>query len=257
MLQRLAMDRSLKTDHPWALQSPPPVLAMRFMARDTPSQSTGCLGKILRLWILLFVCGLLAALFFIAKPQDLTDLGGYGPDAAQRKPRDLKAVMHASLRQGHPLALSEAEINRWLGSTLKTKQGGPLAGHVSLDRVWVRLEDGVAEIVMERRVMGRPFTLSMFVMVEQTRSPSGPRTIVHRHGGEYLSGLPKPMRGGRFGSLVVPQGFLNLIVPAYGKLADLYREEIKLSIESMAVVRIEKDRLILQPRPSEEPAPAF
>jgi hypothetical protein len=244
-------------EHPGALQSPPPVLAMRFMASDPPSQSTGCLGKILRLWILCFVLGLVAALYFIAQPQDLAELGGYGPETGQRKPRDLKAVMQASLRQGHPLALSEAEINRWLGSTLKPKQGGALADHVSLDRVWVRLEDSVAEIIMERRVMGRPFTLSMFVMIEQTRSPGGMRMIVHRHGGEYLSGLPKPMRGGRFGRLVVPQGFLNLIVPAYSKLADLYREEIKLSIESMAVVRIEKDRLILQPRPSEEPAPTF
>ncbi|HSP42035.1 MAG TPA: hypothetical protein VLO11_04130 [Luteolibacter sp.] len=227
------------------------------MARDTPSQSTGCLGKILRLWILLFVFGLVAALYFIAKPQDLSDIGGYGPETGQRKPRDLKAVMQASLRQGHPLALSEAEINRWLGSTLKPRQGGALADHVSLDRVWLRLEDGVAEIVMERRVMGQPFTLSMFVMVEQTRNSSGMRMMVHRHGGKYLSGLPKPMRGGRFGTLVVPQGFLNLVVPAYGKLAELYREEIKLSIESMAVVRIENDRLILQPRPSEEPAPVF
>lgn len=233
------------------------MLAMRLMASNSQPESIGCLGKILRLWIFLFVCGLVAALYFIAKPQDLTDIGGYGADATPRKPRDLKAVMQASLRQGHPLALSEAEINRWLGSTLKTRQGGALASHVSLDRVWVRLEDGIAEIIMERRVMGRPFTLSMFVKIEQTRSTSGMRMIVHRHGGEYFTDLPKPMRGGRFGTLVVPQGFLNLVIPAFGNLAGLYREEIKLSIESMSVVRIENDRLILQPRPSDEPAPTF
>jgi hypothetical protein len=159
--------------------------------------------------------------------------------------------MQASLRQGHSLALGEAEINRWLGKTLKARQGGPLAGHVTLEGVWVSLEDKLAEIIIERRVMGRPFTISMYLEIEQTRGSAKLRTVIHRHGGPYLDGLPKPMRGGRFGSLVVPQGFLNLVIPSFVNLAGVYSEEIKLALESMSVVRIEKDRLVLEPRPKD------
>jgi hypothetical protein len=219
-------------------------------------QSPGCFGKLLRLWVFLFMAGLITAMAYVAKPQPLDDIGGYGRTAAEGESRDLKAVLEASLHHGHPLALSEAEINRWLGRTLKTRQGGMLAKHVSLDRVWIRLNQGIAEIIMERRIMGRPCTLSMFVIIEQTRGKRGIRTVINRHGGRYLDNLPAPLRGGRFGSLVVPQGFLNLVVASFGGVAALYDEEIKLALESMAVIRIDDDRLVLEPHAKADPSMA-
>jgi len=101
---------------------------------------------------------------------------------------------------------------------------------------------------MERAVMGRPFTVSMFVKIEQTVGRKGVRTEIHRHGGLYHASLPNPPKGGRFGKLVVPQGFLILVMPAYAKLADLYRGEIRLAFEEMARMRIEKNRLVLDSR---------
>ena len=74
---------------------------------------------------------------------------------------------------------------------------------------------------MERKIMGRPFTVSMFLRVEQLQGSKGVKTEVHLHGGAYHESLPKPPRGGRFGKLVVPQGFLLLVMPAYEKLARL------------------------------------
>lgn len=202
------------------------------------------------------MAGLITAMAYIAKPQPLVDIGGYGIPTAGSDVRDLKEVLEASLRHGHPLALSEAEINRWLGRTLKARQGGKLAKHVSLDRVWIRLNEGIAEIIMERRVMGRPCTLSMFLIIEQTRGKRGIRTIINRHGGRYHESLPAPLRGGRFGSLVVPQGFLNLVVASFGKVAALYDGEIRLALESMAVIRIDDDRLMLEPHAKADPSMA-
>lgn len=220
-----------------------------------PKSGGGCLGKLVSLILLLAACALGAAIFFISQPQDLTDIGGYGPASKAASPRDLKSVLKSALDRGYPVAITETEINQWLGKTLTAKQGGVLASQVSLERVWVRLAEGHAEIIMERTLMGRPFTVSMFVKIEQTQGVRGVRTEIHRHGGPYHESLPKPMRGGRFGKLVVPQGFLILVMPAYAKLAEIYREEIRLAFEEMARIRIEPDRLLLESRePSGDPS---
>lgn len=230
------------------------------MADPTHSGSSGgCLRRLLSLFIMLMVCGLGAAMFFVSQPQDLSDIGmgGSGPVPSGESPRDLKAVLRASLERGHAVTLSETEINLWLARTLAAKQGGPLAEWVSIGRVCVRLEEDVAEIIMERRAFGRAFTVSMFVKIEQTEENGRVRTIIERHGGPYSPDLPNPMRGGRFGQLMVPQGFLMLVVPAYAKLADAYREEIHLAFEEMARIRIEPNRLVLDPRPDSNSTESF
>lgn len=68
------------------------------------------------------------------------------------------------------------------------------------------------------------------------------------HGGPFLESVPKPLRGGRFGQLVVPQGFLLLVMPAYQKLAAVFGDEIHLGFEEMCRINIEKNRLVLNPR---------
>jgi hypothetical protein len=213
-----------------------------------PKSGGGCLGKLMFLFFLTLACGLGAALFFIAQPQDLTDIGGYAPMAKATPVREMKAVLKNSLVRGYPVTLTETEINQWLGRTLATRQGGLLADQVSLDRVWVRLNDGQAEVIMERRIMGRPMTVSMFVQVEQFQGAKGMRTEVLMHGGPYHPSLPHPMKGGRFGKLVVPQGFLLLVMPSYRKLAQAFPEEIHLAFEEMARIRIGENRIELNPR---------
>lgn len=223
---------------------------------ESPKRKSGggCLGKLFFLILLVAAGGLGTAVFFIAQPQDLTDIGGYGPTAKAAPARDLKVVLKNALDRGYPVTLTETEINHWLGRTLSAKQGGLLAGQASLERVWVRLLDGQAEVIMERRLMGHPFTVSMFLQVEQLQDPRGLRTEVLLHGGPYHESLPRPQRGGRFGKLVVPQGFLLLVMPAYKKLAAAFPEEIHLGFEEMARIKFEKNRLILNPR---DPAEAL
>lgn len=219
------------------------------MADSSKSKSGGsCLGKLFFLIMLVAFCGLGAAVFFIVQPQDLSDIGGHGPMAKSPPARDMKAVLKNSLDRGYPVTLTETEINQWLGRVLSVKQGGVLAAEAPLERVWVRLDDGKAEVIMERILMGRPFTVSMFLQIEQLQGSRGVRTEVLMHGGPYLESLPRPPKGGRFGRLVVPQGFLLLVMPAYQKLAAVFPEEIHLGFEEMARIKIEKNRLVLNPR---------
>lgn len=219
---------------------------------DTPKPKSrgGCLGKLFILILLVAACGLGAAVFYIAQPQDLSDIGGYGPASKVPPARDMKVVLQNSIDRGYPVTLTETEINHWIGRVLATKQGGLLADQVSLECVWVRLGNGVAEVVMERKFMGHPFTVSMFLQVEQLQGPKGVRTEVLMHGGPYHESLPKPSRGGRFGKLIVPQGFLVLVLPSYQKLANAFREEIHLGFEEMVHIKIEENRLVLNPRES-------
>lgn len=220
-----------------------------------PKSGGGCLGKLAVLILLAAAAGLGAAVFFIVQPQDLSDIGGNGPPAKTAPVRDMKVVLKNAIDRGYPVTLTETEINQWLGRTLSTKQGGLLAGKVSLERLWVRLEDGHAEIVMVRKVMGRPFTVSMFLRIEQLQGAKGVDTRVHLDGGPYHESVPKPPRGGRFGQLVVPQGFLILVRSAYEKLVPLFQEEIHLGFEEMARIKIEKNRLVLDPRePASDPS---
>ncbi len=213
-----------------------------------PKSGSGCFSTAITLVFVVAAIGLGAAVFFIAQPQDLSDLGGYGPAAKAAPVKDVKAILKNSLDRGFPVTLTEADINIWLDRTLVKKQGGLLGGQVSLERVWVRLEDGFAEVIMERKILDQPFTVSMFVKVEKMEGPRGLITEVKLDGGPYHPDVTKPPRGGRFGKLVVPQGFLILIMPAYEKLAASFKDERNLGIEEMARIKIEKGRIILNPR---------
>ena len=214
---------------------------------NPPKSGGGCLGTLVVLFVLAGGLVLLAAFFFIAQPQSLTDIGGYGPTAKAARGRDLKVVLQNSIDRRFAVTLTETELNQWFAQNLTTKQGGLLASQVSLERMWVRLDDGVAELILERKIMGQPFTVSMFLQVNQMQGAKFAETEILRHGGLYHSSVPFLYRGGRFGQLVVPQGFLLLVLPAYEKLPALFHDEIQLGINKMARIKIEKNRLILDP----------
>lgn len=188
----------------------------------------------------------------MSQPQNLNEIGGYRAEDGESG-RDLAVVLEKSLEKGHSLALTEKEINRWLARTLSTRQGGVASQWVTLDGVWVRLMDGYAEIVQERTVLGRSFTVSLFVSIERTEQAGRIHKQAHLHSGPYHENVPRPVRGGRFGQVVVPQGFLIFVMPSFQKLAKEFRKEIKLGFEDMSSTRFEKRRLILHPRDIENP----
>ena len=204
----------------------------------------GCFSKLLFLVLLIGAAGLGSAISFALRAQDLSDLSS----AAPVPQRDMKSVLKSAIDRQYALTLSEAEINQWLARTLSTRQGGLLSDQVKLKRVWVRLEDGRAEIIMERTVLGAPFTVSMYLQVERVESAEGKATKIRMEGGPYYPDIPRPPKGGRFGRLVVPQGFLLLVMPAYENLAKMFPEELELGFREMSRISIEKGKLILDPR---------
>jgi len=226
------------------------------MAEEKQEKPRGsCLGKLVSLFTFLGVAGLGVAVWFIAQPQDLSDVKGTSAAQGGARTRDLRQVLKNAVNQAYPLTLTEEEINRYLKQTLAAKQGGLLEKAVTLDDVRVRLEKDRAEIVMVRSVMGHPFTLSMYFRVEQLIEVNDKTTTnVIRDGGSYLESMPesplasKLMKGGRFGKVVVPQGFLYLVLPSFEKLAEAYRAELSAAFEEMSRISIADGKLVLDPR---------
>jgi len=214
-------------------------------------EKTGCMGKLFGLLIFAAVVGLGAALYYISQPQDLSDIGGHAPSEATpaSPPRDMEAVLRKSIEGDYSVTLSETELNQWLARELTLEQGGELAEWVKMKHVWIRLRDGVAEVIIERDVMGYPFTTSMFLQVEQTETPKGGITTqIHLHGGAFSELTPMPTRGGRFGQLTVPQGFLIMVMPDFQKIAGIFETEIELGFQQMVRIKIEDKRLVLDPK---------
>lgn len=195
-------------------------------------------------FLLLVAGGLAMGLYFVAQPQDLTDIAGQNPQAVGR---DLTVVLRNSAKRNIPVTIQEKELNEWLARKVRGSQSGPLAERLQFERVLVRLREGMAEVIMERKIAGRPFTVSMFLQVRQVESEDGAKTDLLRHGGPYHPAMTRPDRGGRFGRLVVPQGFLILILPAYEKFAAVLGEEIDLGFHEMMRISIKDGRLELDP----------
>lgn len=213
-----------------------------------PKSGGGCFSKLFLLVLLAAMGGLLTAVFFVTRPQDLSDIGGYGPAVKATPVRDMKTVLQNAIDRNYAVPLSEAEINQWLAETLQMKQGGLLAEQVKLERFWVRLEEGRAELIMQRSILGKPFTLSMYFKVEKELSGKELITTFNPSGGPFLPDYQFPQKGGRLGSLVVPQGFLHLVMPSFKKVADLFSAEIDLAFEKMRKVSFENHRIVLDPR---------
>jgi hypothetical protein len=208
----------------------------------------GCFSKLLFLILLSALGGLVAAVWFVTQPQDMSDLGGHGPAVKASPPRDMKAVLQNAIDRNYAVTLSEAEINQWIASTLEMRQGGLLAKDIKLEHFRIRLEDGRAELILVRSVFGHPFTVSMYFQVDKEQAGREIITTFNPSGGRFLKDYELPLKGGRLGQLVVPQGFLHLLIPAFSKIAELYQEETELAFSRMQRVRIEEDRLVLDPR---------
>jgi hypothetical protein len=200
------------------------------------------------LGVVVFIAALAYALILVFQPQNLSDIGT-GQDAQQPvKARDLTKVFAESIEGSYALRISEEEINAYLEKTLSMRQGGVLGGMITLEKVLVRLENERAEVIMVRKCGGLTLTTSLWVAIEQTEDDQGRvQTHIDPNGGPFAL-VPFIQRGGRFGRLVVPQGFLHLVQSAYSQLAGLYPEEIRLGFEEMSRIRIEEGALVLDPR---------
>lgn len=204
------------------------------------------------LFVLLVIGGLGTAVWYISQPQDLSDIEEYSKEGTESlegtSSRDIEEVLRKSLEGGHSVSISEKEINLFLARELKSKQEGYVGQWVKIKQVLVRLEENVAELIVVREILGYETTVSMFVQVSKVEDKKGMNTQANFHGGKFHENLPLINRGGRFGSLTVPQGFLILVMPEFRKIGDLFKTEIDLGFEKMARFKIEEGKLVLDPK---------
>lgn len=212
------------------------------------------MARFIGITVMLLIVGFAVVLVAIFRPQDVSDIRTGADPVHPMVARDLNKVFSESISGAYAIRVTEEEINAYLAQTLELKQEGAAAGLVHLEKVLVRLEENRAEVIMVRKIGDWDFTISMWVAVNQMENARGEvETLVDLDGG------PMPLlsfvdRGGRFGRLVVPQGFLLLVRPAFIALADQYPEEIRLGFEEMSRIRIEKGALLLDPRFDQGPS---
>lgn len=208
----------------------------------------GCMARLLFVVSAFSSLLLAGALVIMLLPQDIWNIEGYGEGAQSQQARDLTAVLRESVERGHEITITEEELNRWLGSTLQVEQKGLLGFAVKINGLAVRLREDEAEIVMERSFLGIKSTLSMYmqVLVEADHSRSSKEVLLH--GGPIAEFFPALKRGGRFGRLTVPQGYLYLVKPAFFQLGEIYQEELELAFRKMHGIRLEDGRVVLTPR---------
>ncbi len=161
--------------------------------------------------------------------------------------RDLNDVFVRAREGAYKITISEEELNAYVARKLAMKQGGALAGVVSLEKILIRLEEERAEVITVRKVFGKTFTTSLWLTIEQTENASGEVATSFDLSGGTMPILHKIKKGGRFGRLTVPQGFLLLTKSAHIQLVDVFAEDIRNGIEEMGRIQIRKGALELDP----------
>lgn len=227
------------------------VLEMALMADKKQMEKRpkrGCLAQLFFLFSAALSPVLAIAIAVMLLPQDLSDIEGYGPGAQAQEARDLGAVLRESLERGHEITITEEELNRWIGQTLKIEQKGLLGFAVKINGIGVRISEDQAEIVIERSFLGLKSTHSMFmqVLVESDAVSSSKEVILH--GGPIANFFTPLKRGGRFGRLTVPQGYLYLVKPCFFQLGETCGKELEMAFGKMHSIRLEEGKLVLTPR---------
>jgi len=214
-----------------------PCVAAKKARRSGP----GCLARLFGIAGMMGVVAIVAMVVMVFTPQDLTDLRMRA--AGQPGVRDVSESLKQSVERQYEITLDEAVINRWLESAsgrLRDAGGG---------RLWVRLPgENRAELVWERSLLGKTLTFSMFLTFSERRENDRIIKTLDFQGGSYHPNLPIPLIGGRFGQLLVPQGFLLAVLPQFQEAARCFQDEIHHGFDEMNRIRIQPEKLVLDPR---------
>ena len=126
---------------------------------------------------------------------------------------------------------------------------------MKINGLGIRLKEGEVEVVMERSFLGLKSTLSMYFQVlVETQDVSSSKEVL-LHGGPIVKFFPALKRGGRFGLLTVPQGYLYLVKPAFFQLGEVYDEELEMAFRKMHDIRVEDGQVVFIPKPATQIAP--
>lgn len=168
-----------------------------------------------------------AALIQMIRPPDLPEV-----PKAEVLPRQINLDLESAAMdpRSAPLRYSEAEINAYLGYTLKSKKTA-LSKVLQFERAVAELGEGFYNLTIERSIMG----FSIFT--------SGSFRPVIQNGA-----VANVARAGRIGRLPLHPALTNLLAPyLFGDLASVTERERK-SIAKLGVVEVHPDAVTFAPR---------
>ena len=205
------------------MRTPRPAVVPIF---SRPSSGQGGMAML----FMLLMTGLFAFAYLLAYQGDRVD--ARMPAKGSNVP-NLKNLLAIGLSSGKNLTITEEQINGYLAATLRAKQGGPLAGKASIERVMIQLEDGEFRLILVRKLFGRPHTVSLHF--QASREGVGKDSLWNLQ-----------IHSGKVGKLPVAGGLLQLVLAPARQIASLYPSELRI-LQHASSLRIEKGRLLLGP----------
>ena len=207
------------------------------------------LGNLIFIFTLSIILGIGWVVYQTWLPQDLSDLPGYRQaDVAPNIPE----LLRQANKKNAALTLTESDVNRYLASTLKASQNGILSPLARPNGVGIRFHDNYMEIIIERRIgISTLQTVSMYITIVQEVAGNSSLPVTRL---EFCDSAEKNnvvSRGGTLGRLVVPQGYMIVLRPAFENLAHAYKDILDSIVDSGKIIRISEGRVDLLPLPQQ------
>ena len=201
--------------------------------RPTPSYSGGGGFSVMTVFLLLVAIGMIALIGMVMLPREnMESIAGYpiDPMAEKGTPRNLlKESQAVMISRSSTVSFSEEEVNKYLNDRLQGEQSGLMATVVKFKGVYVDFTPGLAEIVVEREIFGKPLTTSCKMRAEPFKSQ-----IVYRPAGWTIGRIDLGSRN------------IKPIIGMFKRLRDTMNEEFS-TMKQMVNVTFEQDRVILDP----------
>lgn len=150
--------------------------------------------------------------------------------AAEKDAADLaETISQVVIKQAGKQSIEEADINRFLTSTLSARQEGLTSGWAAPHRILCDLMDHSARIHLTWKIG----PLEVHAAVDMTIVRDGPNLVFDITGGQY-------------GGLRVPKMMLAPVKPALERLAEACQPEIE-ALLTLPRLSIAKEKLVLDP----------
>lgn len=198
---------------------------------DAPAQRPGFLSELwerFNLWstvagvlFLSFIAIMLYGVVRMWQPQALNDIAGYNDKVAAK---DLSVLIKNA--NGAVISFTEGDLNRYLRDTCRMQQTGIFSIFANAQGIAVRVHNGYAEFIVDRLVgVNMHQTTSVNMTFHRHIEHGRPVIGVEFRGGEPLMGnMP---RGGRIGTVGIPQKHIQVMQPALKTLLACYPEIMK------------------------------
>lgn len=183
-----------------------------------------------RFILTLFLAFSIAVLIQVLRVADLGDVEGRDPEGSASPCRDLGSLLEESLaRQEGLVSVSEAEVNSYLRKTVTGRQKGITGLFVSFEGAYVNFMENELEVLLVRKVLGRPFVVGC-----RCGLASGGKGIVVRSTGSSV------------GKLKIRRAVVKVAMGSFRRLAGVYQPELAL-LARMGGVSLEEGRIVLDP----------